>query len=432
MRFLLFCLSEMSTILKSSIVRNTGKLLSANVIAQAIGILVYPVLTRMYAPEDFALLNLFTSIAGVLVLIATAEYQYAIVLPKQEQHARSLVHVCLLLLLGVCALLLLSLPFASPIASLFKAPELARYWWMMPVCVFALGLWNILNYWYIRRKDFLRVSGYQISQSVLSAGGKIGLGWIGWLQPGMILASVFAPVISLCISVGLAWKKQLRELLQPDKASMRLVAREYANFPKFNLPRSFVNSLGIALPVWLLTPHFGLAEVGQLSLAMLAAFTPLSIIARACYQVLYQRVAELVQNGQNISHLLWRFCLYTGGLVVIGLAGIYLFLPPLVTFIFGDGWQECADVIRALYPFIILTPVCGSICFLSDVFAKQKIALLMEVGYVAAIGLALWAGIYSGNFLTAIRLFAWVRFAFLTIQLVWYASLCRTYHRKLS
>ena len=181
-------------------VRNAGKLLSANVIAQAIGILVYPVLTRMYAPEDFALLSLFTSIAGVLTLIATAEYQYAIVLPKAEEHARALTHICLLLLAAMTLLACLSLPFAQPIAALFKAPELARWWWMMPLSVFGLGLWNILNYWYIRRRAFTRISGYQITQSVFSASGKIGLGWLGWLQGGMIIATVFAPLLSLLVN----------------------------------------------------------------------------------------------------------------------------------------------------------------------------------------------------------------------------------------
>jgi len=413
-------------------VRNAGKLLSANVIAQAIGILVYPVLTRMYAPEDFALLNLFTSIAGVLTLIATAEYQYAIVLPKAEQHARALTHVCLVLLAAMTLLTCLSLPFAQPIAALFKAPELACWWWMMPLSVFGLGLWNILNYWYIRRSAFTRISGYQITQSVFSASGKIGLGWLGWLRGGMILATVFAPLLSILVNGALAWRKYLGELLHPSREDMRAMAREYANFPKFNLPRALVNSVGIALPVWLLTPHFGLAAVGQLSLAMMAAFVPLSIISRACYQVLYQRVAERVQSRQSVSHVLWRFCLWMAVALVVGLIPVFVFVPQLVTFIFGAEWLESAYIIRVLYPFIVLTPICGSICFLSDVYAKQKTALWMEVGYVAAMALALVAGIHTGDFLSAVALFAWVRFAYLAIQLVWYIFLVRNYNRTLS
>lgn len=422
----------MSNLLQSSIVRNTGKLLTANVIAQAIGILVYPVLTRIYAPEDFALLSLFTSISNVLVLVGTAEYHYAIVLPKNEEHARALTHVCVMLLGALTALMCLSLPFARPIAELFKAPELARWWWMMPVCVLATGMWNIFNYWYIRRRAFTRISGYQITQSVFSASGKIGLGWLGWLHGGMIIASVFALVLSMLINGALAWRKHLRELLHPCREDMRTVAREYANFPKFNLPRALVSSVGVSLPIWLLTPHFGLSEIGQLSLAMMTAFMPLNIIARACYQVLYQRVAERVRNRQYIIPELVRFCLLMIGALAVGLIPVFIFVPQLVTFIFGADWLESAYIIRALYPFIVLTPVCGSICFLSDVFAKQKTALWMEVGYVAALALSLVAGIHTGNILTAVSLFAWVRFGFLAIQLGWFVSLCRNYQRTLA
>ena len=166
-------------------IKNVGKLLSANVIAQALALLVYPILTRQFAAEDFALLSLFSSIAVVLSLIATAEYQYAIVLPEEDSKARALVHMSALIMLGMTVAVCLSLPFARPIAGLFKAPELARWWWLMPLCVFGLSAWNILNYWYIRRAAFTRISGYQITQSLFSVTGKIGFGSLGWLQGGL-------------------------------------------------------------------------------------------------------------------------------------------------------------------------------------------------------------------------------------------------------
>ena len=107
--------------LRSELVRNSARLLSANVVAQAIGLLVYPILTRMYAPDDFGLLNLFMSIGGIFVLISTADYQNAIVLPKEESRARALVQLCGCLLLAMVVVLVLSIPFSNPIARLFKA-----------------------------------------------------------------------------------------------------------------------------------------------------------------------------------------------------------------------------------------------------------------------------------------------------------------------
>ena len=411
--------------------RNIGKLLSANVIAQALGILIYPVLTRLYAPEDFALLNLFSSIVGVLVIIATFEYQYAIVLPKDEGKARSVVHVCLMTLVAIMLVMFLSLPFAKPIAGLFNAPDLARYWWLVPFAVMGLSLWNILNYWYIRHKAFTRVSGYQITQSIFSASGKIGLGALGWLQSGMIVATILAPILSLLISIGLAWKKYLRQLLSVDWQQMKSVMREYANFPKFNLPRAFVNTVGVSLPVWLLTPHFGLESVGQLSLALMAAVLPFTLFARACNQVLFQQVSVSVQQQKSIRTVIQKFTVWTIIAMIIGLAAVYAFLPQLVNFVFGAKWTELAEIIRRLYPYLILTPICGSICFLSDVFTKQKTAMWMETVYTVVMALVLVVGNYLNDFMSAVSLFSWTRFAYLFVQLIWFVSLVRKYDKSL-
>ena len=87
---------SLKNIAQSKLVRNSAKLISANAIAQAIGLLVYPILSRLYTPEDFGLLNLFLGIGGLLVLLSTAEYQYAILLPKEERKSKGAFQVALL------------------------------------------------------------------------------------------------------------------------------------------------------------------------------------------------------------------------------------------------------------------------------------------------------------------------------------------------
>ena len=111
---------SLSSIVKSSGVRNFSKLLSANVMAQVLGLVVYPILTRMYAPEDFGLLNLFLSIGGVLAILSTAEYYYAIVLPKEDKDAENVLGVGVLWLLATTVVVSLSVVFAQPISVLFK------------------------------------------------------------------------------------------------------------------------------------------------------------------------------------------------------------------------------------------------------------------------------------------------------------------------
>lgn len=413
------------------IVKDSAKLLSANIVAQAIGLLVYPILTRLYSPDDFGLLNLFTSIAGIAVLFATAEFQYAIVLPKENKKASALTALSLTILLAVTVIIALTVPFSKLIAAAFKAPDFTKIYWLLPFFVLLTGLWNILNYSYLRNQQYTRLSGYQISQSILSALGKWGFGFAGKTTIGLPLATVLAQFGSLGVSVALAWKKLRANWEKVLWSDCRAVAVEYRNFPMFNLPRSLVNSLGQALPIWFLTPCFGLEKVGQLSLALLAAFVPLNIVARACYQVLFQRVSEAVQQQQPINQLLRRFMFVTTAILFVGMAIVYFFVPQLVTILFGAEWIESASIIRCMYPYLLLMPICGSICFLADVFAKQKIAMWLETGYVAAMAITLWQGTHFADFLTTISVYAWLGFGYLIIQLIWFISLVRRYQRTL-
>ena len=233
-------MGKLREIIESSNVRNVAKLLSANVVAQVIGLVVYPLLTRIYSPEDFGLLNLFLSIGVVLVIFGTAEYQYAIVLPKEEKKAAAIVHVGLILLLFTTIITAISVGWTKDIAELFNSPALGKYYKYLPVFVFVSGAWNLLNYWYIRQKMYPRISGYQMSQSALLAGTKLGFGYCKITEGGLIYSSIIAPLIAIAISIAIAWKKCITPLVQFNLKDTITRAKEYRNFPLFTLPRSLI------------------------------------------------------------------------------------------------------------------------------------------------------------------------------------------------
>lgn len=419
------------TLIKSAGVRNFAKLLSANVVAQVIGLIVYPILTRIYSPEDFGLLNLFLSIGNVLVVLSLADYYYAIVLPKQEKDAVALTHISSILLLITVVLVALSVFFSRPISQLFKSPSLAIYYWMMPIYVLVMGAWNILNYWYIRKKSFGRISGYQMSLSLLSAGGKIGLGRVGILQGGMIYSIVLAPLISLLSSMALSFRKTLRPLLYWSWNDVRNQAKEYRNFPLFVLPRSFINVLAGQLPILLLTPFFGSKLVGLLSMALLLGYTPIGTITRALYQVLYQHTTERVHASAKIGDVLWRFIGYGSCVIVPSFALIAIVLPDLSAWLLGEEWRVVGEYIRWMLPWLYFSLLTGSTCYLSDVFMLQKKGLFFEVLLAVCRVAGLCVGIVSQDFMTAIAAYSIGTAVAVLAQLVWLASLVRRYDNSL-
>ena len=425
-------MAKIQTYLHSQGVRNFGKLFSANVLAQIIGLIVYPILTRLYAPDDFGLLNLFLSIGGVLTILATAEYQYAIVLPKEEKQAKGVFQVGLFILLYVVAVLLLTIPFSQPISHIFNTPSLAHWYWLMPFFVGISGFWILLNYYYTRHKSFGNISRYQMSQSILNACSKIGCGYAGLLHGGLICSTVIAPIIAVIISMSRSWRKGLREWFNIDRDACKDAAREYSNFPKYSTPRALVNNLSSNLPSLLLTPFFGLTSLGFFGMAITLAFRPLNMISASLYQVLFQHITERVNKKQTIAHFFRKFLLLTVLIIVPCFALLYLILPWLTSWLLGAEWNVTGHYIRVMLPWLTMSMLVAPICFLSDLFRKQKIGLLLEILLVCARLAGMLVGIVTHSFYNAIIGYSLCSALIIAVQLVWYISLVARYERSIA
>jgi lipopolysaccharide exporter len=81
----------------SNFIANVLKLVSGSVTAQIMGILLVPLLTRIYSPEDLGIFQLFLSISSILIIFSTFSYQFAIMLPKTEEDSANVAFLCAIL-----------------------------------------------------------------------------------------------------------------------------------------------------------------------------------------------------------------------------------------------------------------------------------------------------------------------------------------------
>jgi len=72
---------------KQSFTKAVLTLITGSSIAQLVSFAVSPLLTRLYAPEDFGVFQIFSSISGIAGVIATGRLEMAIMLPKERQNA---------------------------------------------------------------------------------------------------------------------------------------------------------------------------------------------------------------------------------------------------------------------------------------------------------------------------------------------------------
>ena len=73
--------------LNSDFLKSVLVLVSGTVLAQAIGYLVSPFLTRIYSAEEMGELGMYMRLVGFFSALATARFELAIPLPKRDNHS---------------------------------------------------------------------------------------------------------------------------------------------------------------------------------------------------------------------------------------------------------------------------------------------------------------------------------------------------------
>ena len=432
---------------RSSLVRDASRLLSANVAAQVIGLLVYPLLSRLYSPSDFGLLNVFVSIGGILIVIANMEWHYAIVLPKDDDKAKSIVRISLATILIVSVLVALTIPFAPIIAGWMKTPSLSRYYWLLPMYVLFSGIWNVLNYWFIRYKQYGSISGYQISSSLFSAGYKSMFGAIGATGGGLIYSTVLMPLSALTIQCIRSWKEYISPIFRPSTDSCersgilthdirrsvfdtRLI-KEYKYFPLYSLPRNIINIAAAQLPVLLLTPVFSVEQVGYWGMAYTLAFTPIIVIIRSLYQVLYQKTNEMIIAKRSISRYFRKYTLLALAIIIPVFTVLYFILPSLTEWLLGTGWRRTGELIRLMLPWIAVNVLSSSTIYLVDIFFKQKQLLIFEIWLALMRILGIIAGIWLNSFTAAIAFYCLSNAIVNIAEFIWMIVLVQQYEKTI-
>src|SRR5690554_2918906 len=93
--------------------RNVVKLVSGTAIAQAIALISAPVLSRLFAPEEYGAVGVFLSFASVVGVVVALRLELAVVVAESEDEATDLVGTALLVVLGAVILAVIAVLLGS-------------------------------------------------------------------------------------------------------------------------------------------------------------------------------------------------------------------------------------------------------------------------------------------------------------------------------
>jgi len=207
----------------SEFVRNFLTLFSGSTISQFIPVLLSPVMSRLFTPEDFGRLAIFMAISTFVSGFMTGSYDTAIMLPKNKNNAINLLALSLMLSSVFCILVGISILFAGNfIAKGAGDITIAKYLYFAPIIVLSLGIYKTLNIWFTRYKKYKLLAGTRIAQTVTGSGIKLSTGVASLGVSGLIAGEIGRNIIGSIVLFHRFIKKEKQNIKLISKKSIIL------------------------------------------------------------------------------------------------------------------------------------------------------------------------------------------------------------------
>lgn len=394
-----------------SVFRGMLTLVIGSGLARIVGIASIPVLTRLYSPEDYGILAIYTSIVAVLVPILTLRYVTAIPLPKTDAMAFNLLILCAkLIIFGTLLISLVLAFFGEAVLSWFSMAELAPYWWLIAIGVFGTATYELFSMWATRKKDYKVIAKTQFGQSLLGNIVKIGLGLLAIKPLGLVFGQIIAQSGGIGSFIKNAFKDFKASWSSLSNKKRKILASYYQDFPKYRLPSQFLMVLSTQAPVLMMAALYDKEVTGQLSLAIMALALPVSLVGGAVSKAYYAEIASIgktdVEKIKRIT-ISTQTKLFTLSLPVT--AVFMIVAKPLFSISFGKEWAVAGIYAAILAPFILLqftsSPLVQVINILGNQLHFLAINIIRIVGLFFIYIFVLKYSITPENFVVATSVF---------------------------
>jgi O-antigen/teichoic acid export membrane protein len=330
-------------------------ILSGNGAAQLANLLGYPILARLYSPQEFGLFGMFVAVAAVPGTVACGRFEFAIpTAPKWG--ASSLLWLCIAISLGLglisaaAAVIYFSLgapglPIALPL--------------LFGLCVSLTGICAAHSIFLLRHEYYRAASTSLVIRTGTAVAAQIGLA----LLAASALSLILGFVLGLAVQAAMLWAVTWRNIRpRPPRArNMMAMFRQFRRQVFVDFPSTLIAAVAANILTFALAIRFDQKTVGFYSMGSRLAVVPLTLFNDSLSQVFFQKAARARQDKGHIWDEL-KFSIAISALVSVGiLLGILVFARPAIAVFLGKEWMPAADMLIVLAPMLAVRSLTMSV-----------------------------------------------------------------------
>lgn len=406
-----------------SFIKNVAKLTAGTTVSQILNVILMPIITRMFLPEAFGDLAVFSSITIMLGSIITMRYELAIVLPKEESKAVNLLSLCLIFTILISlSVFAVSIPFGDSIFKFFNLSigSYAKYY--IALMLLFAGVFVSFDNWSIRKGYFGLISMRRVSQSIVTQLSRIGFGLAGLVSGGYLIFS--ALLGQIVASISLVYNILRRDKIgfreDVSKSSLIEIAKRYKDFPKYSTWSNFLNIASQNEPALFLAYFFDTGVVGYFALGKQVLSVPMGFIGKSISQVYFQKASHALHEGKNklayvVEHVFDKLFIFG----LLPFLTLTVFGKELFSFVFGAQWVEAGVYVQILAITIFVNFIASILSTTFTVLEMQKEGLVLVTIFFISRLLALCSAFVLKEAKHVLFIYAIVEFSTRVFQCGW-------------
>ncbi|AMY70567.1 oligosaccharide flippase family protein [Frigidibacter mobilis] len=400
------------------------------VVSQAINILSYPILSRLFTPEDFGAFSLFFFGMQVLGASLAGRYEQAIMLcrtPTRAHHALSLAQVTALLATGL--LVALFGLFAAQLDALTDA-NLGAYWMAVPIAGFFVSVQTSLTFLAVRYGQYGLVSTARIVKSAAAFLIQIVLVYSIWGGVGALIAGeTLGAALSILPVLRAERTRGQRSIFHTRRGrrhALRLAA-VYVDQPLWNLPHVFISQLARWVMAMMIAALYTTADAGAYFMMFRVVMMPSTLVSGSLSQVFFRAAAEEQRATGRFTSALKSVVLPLLGLGLLATLVLMLLGPWLFAAVLGEQWRSAGEMAVIFAPYMVLQMVLATVAPSYLLGGRQRSMLGVASLQTAVFLVGFWLGhVIMHDIRWAIGASVWLSVPYMAGMLLWYWRMART------
>jgi O-antigen/teichoic acid export membrane protein len=365
--------------LKSVFAKNVTTLITGNALAFVIPVTLYPVLSRIFTEQDYALFGLYIGVFSFLEIASAGRYDFAIVIPQDDKDAINITAGGLVISVLYSLIILgLVILFNDAVADQLNNAALANWLYFLPLSLILISISKLCNGWLVRIKNFKAASINKASHKLGEVSAQLVFGLTS--ANGLIFGDLTGRLLNACFSIYQSVRSGLdRNLVERSVVIENL--KKYSDLPKYNVLPSLLNTLGAMMPVFVISSLYSQDVSGNFNFSRLLLSVPFALISTAISQVVMQLVSERRHKREKISNELFSLAGQLFGLSILGIIPLYFAGPELFSFVFGQKWETAGGYTAILIFSYAATFVVSPFSILLVVLQKVKWLSFWQIFY---------------------------------------------------